>query len=56
MPHAWPPPEGWVRITSIDAHTTGEPLRVNTGAAYTTGKNEWWIDPDDPMGQGFILR
>ena len=27
-----------------------------TGAAYTTGKNEWWIDPDDPLGQGFILR
>jgi trans-L-3-hydroxyproline dehydratase len=31
MPHAWPPPEGWVRITSIDAHTAGEPLRVITG-------------------------
>ena len=27
-----------------------------TGAAYTTGRNEWWIDPDDPLGQGFILR
>ncbi len=27
-----------------------------TGAAYTTGKNEWWIDPDDSLGQGFILR
>ena len=31
MPHAWSPPEGWVRITSIDAHTAGEPLRVITG-------------------------
>lgn len=26
----WNPPEDWVRITSIDAHTAGEPLRVLT--------------------------
>jgi trans-L-3-hydroxyproline dehydratase len=27
----WEPPEGWHRITSIDAHTAGEPFRVITG-------------------------
>ncbi len=26
----WTPPEGWLRITSIDAHTAGEPFRVIT--------------------------
>jgi len=24
----WTPPEGWRRVTTIDAHTAGEPLRV----------------------------
>lgn len=27
----WNPPENWLRITAIDAHTAGEPLRVITG-------------------------
>ncbi|MFC1561953.1 proline racemase family protein [candidate division KSB1 bacterium] len=27
----WNPPGGWTKITSIDAHTEGEPLRVITG-------------------------
>ena len=27
----WEPPQDWIRITSIDAHTAGEPLRVITG-------------------------
>ncbi len=27
----WSPPDSWVRITAIDAHTAGEPLRVFTG-------------------------
>jgi trans-L-3-hydroxyproline dehydratase len=27
----WNPPESWLRITTIDAHTAGEPLRVITG-------------------------
>ena len=26
----WKPPEGWLRITSVDAHTAGEPFRVIT--------------------------
>ena len=25
---SWQPPEGWRRITTIDAHAAGEPLRV----------------------------
>lgn len=27
----WSPPEGWRRITTIDVHAAGEPLRVITG-------------------------
>jgi trans-L-3-hydroxyproline dehydratase len=27
----WRPPQGWLRITTIDAHTAGEPFRVITG-------------------------
>lgn len=27
----WHPPEDWIRITSIDAHTAGEPLRIISG-------------------------
>ena len=27
----WEPPENWTRVTAIDAHTAGEPLRVITG-------------------------
>ena len=26
------------------------------GTAYYTGQNEFWIDPDDPLKEGFILR
>ena len=28
---SWRPPEGWLRITTIDSHTGGEPFRVITG-------------------------
>ncbi len=27
----WTPPDGWQRITTIDAHTGGEPFRIITG-------------------------
>ncbi len=27
-----------------------------TGTAHITGRNEWLIDPNDPLGGGFILR
>ncbi len=29
--HDWQPPAGWRKITAIDAHTGGEPLRIITG-------------------------
>jgi trans-L-3-hydroxyproline dehydratase len=28
---AWTPPDHWQRITTVDAHTAGEPLRIITG-------------------------
>jgi trans-L-3-hydroxyproline dehydratase len=28
---AWQPPEGWLKITTVDAHTAGEPFRVVIG-------------------------
>jgi proline racemase len=31
MSQDWTPPAGWTRITAIDAHTAGEPLRLITG-------------------------
>jgi trans-L-3-hydroxyproline dehydratase len=27
-----------------------------TGTAYITGRSEWWMDPDDALGEGFLLR
>lgn len=31
MSYSWEPPDDWLRITTIDAHTAGEPLRIITG-------------------------
>lgn len=31
MAHHWEPPARWMQITTIDAHTAGEPFRVITG-------------------------
>jgi trans-L-3-hydroxyproline dehydratase len=31
MPDGWTPPPGWTRITTLDVHTAGEPLRIITG-------------------------
>jgi trans-L-3-hydroxyproline dehydratase len=28
---AWQPPPGWLRLTTLDAHAAGEPLRIVTG-------------------------
>ncbi len=39
MPDHWQPPDHWRRITAIDAHTAGEPLRVITsGFPQLSGK------------------
>lgn len=27
-----------------------------SGTAYITGQSEWWIDPEDPLREGFIFR
>jgi trans-L-3-hydroxyproline dehydratase len=27
-----------------------------TGSAYLVGRSEWWVDPEDPLRNGFILR
>jgi len=29
----WSPPANWTRVTSVDVHTAGEPLRIITGGA-----------------------
>jgi proline racemase len=31
MKFKWDPPSDWIRITTIDAHTAGEPFRIVTG-------------------------
>ena len=31
MPLTWTPPADWIRLTAVDAHTAGEPLRIFTG-------------------------
>lgn len=31
MSHPWTPPEEWLRITTLDVHAAGEPLRIITG-------------------------
>jgi proline racemase len=58
------PPADWTRIETIDAHTAGEttvdtlPAIVPevTGSAYITGRHEFFIDPGDPLRDGFFLR
>lgn len=27
-----------------------------SGSAYPTGESTFWLDPDDPLGEGFVLR
>src|SRR5680860_850962 len=31
MPLKWSPPPHWVRVSTLDVHTAGEPLRIITG-------------------------
>ena len=26
------------------------------GEAFVTGRAEYWVDPEDPVGKGFLLR
>jgi proline racemase len=43
----WRPPKHWLKITSIDAHTEGEPFRV------ITGRHEFLIAPMTRSETGF---
>jgi proline racemase len=31
MPNPWSPPPDWLRVTTLEVHTAGEPLRIITG-------------------------
>ncbi|HUS86312.1 MAG TPA: proline racemase family protein [Bacteroidales bacterium] len=50
--------------TTMDVEVTGEVdyggyrsvIPEVTGTASFTGRNQFWIDPDDPLKNGFILR
>ncbi len=41
-----------------DAEVAGRPAVVTEveGSAYRTGEHKFMLDPDDPLGQGFLLR
>jgi proline racemase len=41
-----------------DAEVAGRPAVITEveGAAYLTGRHEFVLDPDDPLGEGFLLR
>ena len=41
-----------------DADVAGRPavLTEVTGSAYRTGESTFTLDPDDPLGEGFLLR
>ena len=41
-----------------DADVGGRPAVVTEveGTAYRTGRAEFVLDPDDPLGEGFLLR
>jgi len=64
MTASFTPPAEWTRIETIDAHTAGETtvgvlpaiVPVVTGSAHITGRNEFFIDPEDPLRDGFFLR
>ncbi|WP_331236232.1 proline racemase family protein [Natronorarus salvus] len=42
------------RKTTVDGRETVVP--VVEGSAHTLGRAEFWIDPEDPLGEGFFLR
>lgn len=59
----------WIRIESIlgtsfevrvletvDLHGTPAIIPEVRGRAYVTGAAEYWLDPDDPLRDGFVIR
>jgi trans-L-3-hydroxyproline dehydratase len=43
-----------VGATTVGPHAAVIP--EVTGSAHLTGRSEFWVDPSDPLGKGFILR
>jgi trans-L-3-hydroxyproline dehydratase len=43
-----------VRKEAFGTHVAVVP-RVS-GTAYFTGRNEFWLDPEDTLGEGFMIR
>ena len=42
-------------IKEVDYHGIAAIIPEVTGNAYFTGKHEFWIDPEDHLGKGFLL-
>jgi proline racemase len=40
-------------LTKVGTHTAVVP--EITGSAWITGSSELWVDPDDPLGEGFLI-
>jgi proline racemase len=40
-------------VTKVGMHTAVVP--EITGSAWVTGSSELWVDPDDPLGEGFLI-
>ncbi|HKW78638.1 MAG TPA: proline racemase family protein [Candidatus Limnocylindria bacterium] len=59
---AWEPPEGWRRVSVIDAHAAGEPLRVVTGGVdpipggTIVAKRAWAREHLDTLRRGLMFE
>lgn len=58
----WQPPASWRRITTLDAHTAGEPLRVITGGVPAPpgdtilAKRRWMREHADDLRRALMLE
>ncbi|MEQ8329251.1 MAG: proline racemase family protein [Longimicrobiales bacterium] len=43
-------------VGDADVHGVPAVLPEVTGSAHLTGRSEWWLDPADPLAEGFLLR
>ncbi len=59
---AWRPPDGWRRVSVIDAHAAGEPLRVVTGGVdpipgdTIVAKRKWAREHLDGLRRGLMFE
>ncbi len=44
----------WIDETEFDGHAAVVP--EVTGTAHITGRAEFWVDPEDEIGKGFLIR